>query len=125
MRGLAAICLATAVASFCACDDTGGPEGPAGDIDYYCARYASAWCPAYRECDPFEFPSAFRSLEDCLEQTEADCLDPPAGRQRCVHATVEETDACVAYIDGSYPDECSNLFGRSADMTPCTDICVE
>jgi len=108
-----------------ACDDGESTDPPTGNIDYFCASWSAVWCPAYLECEPFEFPSAFRSMEECIEQSAADCLEPPAGFDRCEYASEEETDACVAYIEANHPDGCSNLFGRSADMAPCETICVD
>jgi hypothetical protein len=106
-----------------ACSEEPGGDGPEGDLAYYCAERTAAWCPAYLDCDPFGFPSAFRSMEECLEQSEEDCLDPPEGISRCEGATVEETDACVGYVEANHPDGCSSLFGVSADMSPCEAIC--
>lgn len=117
---LAAVLLA---APLLACSGDGGPEGPGGDLGDYCGRMSAAFCPAYLDCDPFNFPRAFRSLEECVSQTEGDCLDPPAGQERCDGATVEETDLCVAYLEENHPDGCERLFGPSADMSPCDAIC--
>ncbi len=116
-----AVLLALALAP--ACSGGGGREGPSGDLEDYCARMAAAFCPAWLDCDPFGFPRAFRSLEECVVATEADCLDPPAGQERCDGATVEETDGCVAYLEASHPDGCERLFGVSADLSPCEAIC--
>jgi hypothetical protein len=104
------------------CDD-GGSDGDEGDLDYYCEHYSRAYCEAYSECDLFNFHTYFESVEQCAEQTETDCLDPPAGHETCDGATVEETDACVEYVRTNFPDGCENLFGPSKDLSLCEDIC--
>jgi hypothetical protein len=105
------------------CDAGGGEEGPSGNLEYYCLGWSAAWCPAYRECDPFGFPLAFTSETECIEHSVEDCLDPPGGAEPCSGATEEETDLCVEYLESNHPDGCDRLFGVSADMTPCEEIC--
>ena len=106
-----------------ACDDGGGDGGVDGDLEYYCYHYSNAYCQAYSECDPINFMTYFASVDQCADQTEADCLDPPEGRSRCGGATPEETDICVEYFETNSPDGCHNLFGPSKDLSLCEDIC--
>jgi hypothetical protein len=103
--------------------DPGDDAAASGDQAYYCAEWASAFCPAHSECDPFRFGEAFRSIDDCLAQVERDCLEPPAGIEPCDGATRDETDECVAYVEARHPEGCQDLFGPSADMSPCEAIC--
>jgi len=104
----------------CGADD----DGPEGDIEGYCQARFTAWCPVYYDCDPFGFQTGFRSLEECIEHSVRDCLDPPPGTSRCEGATAEETEACVTYIQSNSGDGCRNLFGITSDLSPCEeDIC--
>ena len=116
---------ASAAVVVLACDGDGDGDGgpPPGNLEYYCAHEAVAWCPAYADCDPSRFAKAFTSVEQCAEQRALDCLEPPAGFEPCLGATEDETDGCVAYLESNHPDGCQNLFGLTADMSPCESIC--
>ncbi len=93
------------------------------DPEYYCAEWAGAWCLAYAECDTANFPRSFQSIAECIEASERSCLEPLGGGTTCPFATQDETDLCVDYIVSNHPDGCHNLFGPSADWSPCEDIC--
>ncbi len=108
----------------CRADENGNEtEEPTEDVEYFCDGYSSNWCTAFRICDEDRFNQSFRSFTECSEQVENDCLDPPEGLVPCRGVTREEADGCTDYLRGSIPDDCNNLFGHGADMSPCEDIC--
>ena len=118
----AALSLALLLSIGCA-GDGDGEGGDSGDLPYHCSRWTAAWCAAYLDCDRIGFGTAFRDLNECLIFVEEDCLDPPAGHDRCSGATALETDSCVEYLESNHPEGCANLFGVRADMSPCEAIC--
>lgn len=118
------VLVASGSLSACRTDENGnGTDEPTEDVAYFCDGYSSNWCTAFRICDPDRFDQSFRSFTECSDQVENDCLDPPEGLEPCRGVTQEEADGCIGYLQGSIPDDCSNLFGRGADMSPCEDIC--